>query len=794
MSYVVRKVGGGVFNPKAMCISKDSAYLFVACGCQINIYALPDLAEIDTITTHKSHITSLVCDSDYLISSDDSGMIFWHKFTGMTVIEKKPTVEFDAGYPIERLILRNGKLFYIFFHRRLFWCVEYNNEESIFMIDNEMQKSFIKKLHEGSYLQGKNPIRFTTLDGFDINEQANSILLVDKCKIHVYNFETGEMEMYPNPVAVHYARFRGNKEVIAFLANGMMFVYGNRKIPIRDHWHYACPNAFVYNDTTIISGGFEGVLTFYNQNTHRHDHLPRLGITIEGLALSSNGRFITVIFDKNMLAVVDASAANHAVISDISNVIGNVSFSNGKLISIRKPNLVQIFDCNTGKYITQQQVSSYNSNVPLTAVELSKEYMITVETSGGKADPKLTIGGQVSMNHKRPRANKPAHDFAYEKLLLRERYSAMRQIKKIKYGKAEDITLLNEENKNIEREGNPLIKDPDAADTVDYSEIKIWRIADDKFEFEQSFRAIGKTANPISMHPTLRLFTVVVSHELQVWKRSSDTDMWEMFRSSHLPIIPSSLVWSSDGTILVAQYAKRVDLMNAETLEIIAEHSVDALVNTVKFISDCEIAIQSTLGVAIYDLRTLSESKMIFAQAACADASDGAFVFVLNKQQPVVVLYDNGQMFSWQVPALAPINKVAITRVGSLCRITCVDDDYFIWGIDEFGLEQKEKSRPLIITPPKPRNEAKKAVKLAIVVDKKKELEELYSAPSHQIMRIEMLCDAFSRILLEPRKKHEAASIPVKIEQEIDADSLKATEYSISDISEMREEMRKAFN
>lgn len=792
MSYVVRKVGGGVFNPKAMCISCDSAHLFVACGCQINIYSLPELQEIDIITTHKSHITSLVCNDSFLISGDDSGMIFWHKMSGITIIEKQPKVQFDAGYPIERLILRGDKLFYIFFHRRLFWCAEYCEEnQSIFLVDNELQKSFIKKLHEGSYLQGKNPVRFTTLDGFDINEDATSILLVDKCKIHYYNFVTGEREMYPNPVAVHYARFRGEREIIAFLANGMMFIYGSRKTPIRDHWHYACPNAFVFNDTSIISGGFEGVLTFFNQNTHRHDHLPRLGITIEGLALSNNGRFISVVFDKNMLACVDAS--NHSVRSDVSNPIGTISFSNGKLISIRKPNLVQIFDCNTGKYVSQLQISSYNSNVPLTSVELSKEYLITVETSGGKAEPKLTIGGQVSMNHKRPRANKPAHDFAYEKLLLRERYSAMREIKKIKYGKIDDLTAISEENKNAEREGNPLIKDPDAADTVDYSEIKIWHLVDDKYELEQSFRAIGKTAHPISMHPTLKLFTVVVSHELQVWKRSTDTDMWEMFRSCHLPIIPNALIWSADGTILIAQYAKRIDLLNAETLQIITTHSVESLVSTVRFISDCELAVHHATGIAIYDLRSLSETKMIFAQAECADATENAFVFVLNRAMPVVVLYDGGEMFSWQIPSLAPIKKISVSRASSLCRITCIDEDFFMWNIDEFGIESKTKPRPLVIQQPKPQQK-KAAAKISVTADRRHEIQEILSAPSHQVMRIEMLCDAFLGALLEKRKRHEASSVPVRIETEDDSEHLAATVYEQKDIMDMREEMRKAFN
>ena len=784
MSYIVRKIGGGVFNPRTMCISRDSSHLFVALGCQISVFHLPDLEEVETITTHKAHVTSIVCDEENLISADRDGFIYWHKLNGISIVEKNPAKEFQAAYPIEKLILRSKKLFYIFFSKRLFWCMEFDNEQnSIFRVNTETQKVLVSTLHPGLILQGIQPVRFNTLDGFDINEDATTAVIADKCKLHIYNFAEKRDTIYPNPFPIMITKFRGD-QVVTFLQNGMMFIYGTeRRTPVRDHWHYACPNDFAFTDTTVVSGGFEGVLNFYDEVRHTHQHVARLGITIEGIQITPNNRYVVVQFDKNMLGVIDASAANHSMLSSASNIVGDVHFSNGKLVAIRKPNLVQLFDCSTSKPLVQLQVSSFNSNVPLTACEVGEEYMITVETCGGKEQPKLTISAQVIMNHKKPQANKAAHDFAYDKLLLKDRYSAMKAIKRIKYGNNEEENAIDDQA--IEREGNPLVKDPDATNIVDYSEIKIWKHGNDgKYNLEQSFRCIGKTANPIAIHPNLHIFAVVISHDLQVWRRS-ESDMWEMWRSSLLPIIPQQLIWSPDGTILCAQYAKRIDLIDAETLSVVATHQLESLVSMSRFISDCEIAIQTNLGIHIFDIRSLSESKVIFAQASCSDASDRAFVFVLNKQQPVVVLYDDGKMVSWQVPALAPIKQVHVQRQGERCLITALDEDNFMWGINEFGIEEKIKMRPMTISAPKPR-ETKKQQKISMKTDHIAEITELFKVPSHQVyMQIE---EAFFDIVLPRKAAKGVTNIPVSIDSiEKDEEVEEAVSYSNADLAEMRQ-------
>lgn len=785
MSYVVRKIGGGSYNPKAMCTSCDNCHLFIACGCQINIYHIPGLEELDTITTHKAHVTAIVCNKEYLISADCEGNIYWHKFNSLTIIDKEPFREFHCEFPIERLLLRSDKLFYVYFNKKLFWLIEYENgNESLFRVNSETQKILIENLHQSVVLSGIQPLRFTTLDGFDINEEATTAAIVDKCKLHIFDFSTGKHEVHPTQTPIAYVRFRNNSQAVTFLANGQMFIYGGKgRTPVRDHWHYACPNSFAATDTTVISGGFEGVLTFYNELRHCHEHVPRLGISIEGIALTPSNNYVCVQFDKNMLAVVDATG-NHSLIASRSLITGNIHFTEGKLISIRQPNLVQIFDCKTSNVMNQLQVSSFHSNVPLTGCEVGDEYMITVETAGIKAEPKLTVKGMVTMIHKKPIANKQAHDIAYEKALLKDKYSAMKAIKRIKYGNKDEEEEAIVDDGTVEREGNPLMKDPDATNSAEYSEIKIWHLVNNKYQLEQSFRCIGKTAQPISIHPTLKVFAIVISHELQIWKRA-DNEMWEMTRSTHLPIIPHALRWSKDGTILVAQYNKRIDLMDAETLSVAATHQLESIISVAKFINDFEIAIQTKLGVHIFDIRTLTETKIIFAQSTCGDITENAFVFVLNKQQPVVVLYDEGKMVSWQVPTLAPVKGVHIIRVNGRCAITAVDEDNFLWGIDEFGFEEKKPAIALTITAPKPR-QIKKLAKAAIKTDHVAEIAELLKVSSHQIY--DGIEEAFFEIVLASRTRQEAASIPVKIEETTDETvPIDASTYTPVEINDMRQ-------
>ena len=785
MSYVVRKVGGGTFNPNAICFSPDERYLFVACGSQINIYSLPDLTETDTIISHNSHISCLACDNDHLISSDCSGNILWHKFNDLTILDKNPINSFQCENPIEKILIRNNRLFYIYFKHRLFWVEEYNNSECIFNISTEVQSSFIKKLHPGLILNGINPFRFVCLDAFDINNECNSICVGDRFKLHIHNFETNTRKTIPNPKNVMICRFRNNGDVISILANGMLFIHGNHP-DIRDHWHFICPNSLAFNNTFIYTGGFEGVLTILNDKTHRHEFLPRLGITIEGLSLSYQSSYLAAVIDKNILALIDP--ASKVVREYITNIVEDVSFFNNIIMSLRKPNLIQFFDSKTSKIIEQLQVSSYNSVIPITSLEINEKFLVTIETSGFKSQPSLTLRGQVSLNHKRPRANKPAHDYAYEKLLFHDKYSEMKGIQKLKMKTDENIDeIIYQDFSKIELEGNPLVKDKDASNSVLYSEIKIWTRIDNKFVIDQSFRIIGKFVSCLSMHPNLDLFTIIVSHELQIWKRT-ERDMWEMFKSTKLSIIPNNIKWSPDGTILILLYDRFIDIFDSEKLKSLEIYYPKSQLISIFFYSDYEIILHTKVGISIFDLRTLIESKQIFAQTTLCSSKDKSISFVINKNNPIIILSEKNEMKSWILPTNCSIRALHLLKENDNSRIICIDQDNFIWSIDQYGLIEKSKPKNLTLTLPKPKNIQINKKTEEILINKIPEIQSLFNLTSHQILNIQNLSSALFDILLEQRSQKESSFVPIKLENFNNNmfEDIPLIEYSTKELLEMR--------
>ena len=117
MGFVVRRVGGGTFNPRAMCFSPDERFLFVGCGVLVNIYALPNFTLVDQRAVHQDEITSIVCSEIGVVSGDRKGVILFFKYNEMTIIEKTP---YDTRVPME---LRTVLIFEFLFDSKMFGIV-----------------------------------------------------------------------------------------------------------------------------------------------------------------------------------------------------------------------------------------------------------------------------------------------------------------------------------------------------------------------------------------------------------------------------------------------------------------------------------------------------------------------------------------------------------------------------------------------------------------------------------------------------------------------------------------------
>jgi hypothetical protein len=773
MSFVVRRVGGGTFNPHTLCFSPDDRFLFVACGPIITIYQVPDLTFFDHRSSHKSDVVALTCSAHSLISGDRNGVILFHNFNEITGVDKAPSRVIEHTEPIEKLFVRQDKVFFVFYRQKLFWFVELDSPNSLFLISHNLQKQLCD-LREHQNANVPTWLRFPALDAFDVDESGNVVVVGDECKVHIYDFATQTKSDHNMYQPARICRFRGS-DVCIFTQSGSLHQIGAR--PFKDHWHFVCPNSMVADSTTVYSGGFEGVLIVWRQALNRHSFMPRLGMTIEALALTSNFAFIAAVVDKNMLAMIDCGVLT--VRHFVSHPFGDVFFSQQSLVSIRRPNLIQFFDSKSGQLTNQLLVSSYNSTVPVTAVDLSETYLVTVETSGGNPPPELTMAQQSEYNHIVPHGNLEVAKASYLAMLTQRRREEMLQMMKLRYV-ARSAGEAAVEETPLTIEGNPLVHDRQPHNPVSYSELKIWSKSSQSYEIEQSFRIIGKPVNALRLHPQFAIFAVAVERELQFWKLSTK---WQLWKSATLREIPQTCFWSPDGSILVIQFANRLAFFDIEIGDVIADKQFNCGIVSATFARDIEIVVSLENGVACFDVRSFSVSTHYFARPDCIAACSVGFAFAVNGSQPCIVLSAGGDMKSWQLPTVKRICAIHITTDKTGIRISAVDEANFIWSVDEYGAIEEREVRLTTIAPARVEKREPRE-KVAVKLDRTREILDLLSFPSHQIPKIGELCPALFAILIDPPLQTEVTSTVIPqleediVDEEIDALTLAAPELA----------------
>ena len=779
MSFVVRRVGGGTFNPRAMCFSPDERFLFVACGSLIEIYALPNFNLVDHRTSHKADVTAIVCSESSVISGDRNGVILFHRYNEITIIDKTPSERYEHSRPIEKLMVRGGALYFVHFEKRMFCLNEYGNDHSKFKVTKELQKSLCD-MHDSLVRSEPVMLRFPALDPFDIDASGRVVVVGDECKLHVFDFGTNKRKDYNLQQPARICRFRG-LDVLVFTRNGFCMQFGEKGFS--DHWHFVCPNDVVFDSSRIYSGGTEGVLMILHQNINRHMFLPRLGLTIEGLALSARSSFISAVVDKNILALIDCD--NQSVRKSYSNLYGDVAFYGDIIASVRKPNLVQFFSAKSGRLIEQLQISTYNTRVAISAFALTEHYLVTVETKEGRPDPALTIAQQVDYNHVQPHGDRHVATDAYLNMLTRRKFDEKRKIMKMRYVAIQ----AEEEPERFEKkaiEGNPLVHDRQATESVAYSEVKIWTRNDTEntWEMEQSYRILGRSVEVIAVHPRFPLYCMVIGKELEVWKLSSK---WVMWKTCKLGDSPAQLYWSPDGSILVVQYRNRLEFIAVEEMDVVATKQFEHEVLSISFVDDCVIVVHVKNGVALFDLRSLSVTEMMFVQPNYMHAAKGCVVFVVNRAQPKVVLYEDGAMKSWQLPTESDARAIHVLKDKGGIMITVIDDDNFIWSVEQYGsIETHEVSIPTI-SRGKPQ-EIVPSVPIALEEDKTQQIMDILEFPSHQIPKSEKLCETVFDIVLKKREEPEATTVHLEcgeIEEEVEVPVVRITPHDLNQLKQM---------
>jgi hypothetical protein len=514
---------------------------------------------------------------------------------------------------------------------------------------------------------------------------------------------------------------------------------------LKDHWHFVCPNAVAFDSVTIYSGGFEGVLVVYRTSLNRHAYLPRLGLTIEALALAPNSAFIAAITDRNILALVDCALPS--LRASVCHPFGDHIFHNGQIISVRRPNLVQFFDSRTGNITEQLQTSSFNATVPITAIDFRPGLLVTVETSDLQPADELTMAQQSNLVHVRPHAS----------------------------------SFLPRPRPQPPRAGvNTLLHDCDSA--VFYCELKIWGSLDNKgFEVEQSVRVAGRPIHCVAIHPQLAVVAVGVGHDLQIWRRAG---RWRLWRCLIAREDLYGLAWSPDGSVLLARFARRVAFCDLERF--VREVEFDDVVNA-SFMSDYEVLVRTRTALTVFDLRSLSPVRRLFVAADCADARGGAAAFVVNRKQPTVVLISGDAARSWQLPTESVVNCVHVTNDKFGIRIVAVDEENVIWSIDQFGAPQEEQPNfTTIIRAPRKQPAVVPAV-VEIKVNRTQQILNMLAVPSHLVPRIDDLCHAVFALLIEEKRRDEGKDVVVGADEILELDEVRAVSLNPVEMNRLKQ-------
>lgn len=160
--------------------------------------------------------------------------------------------------PSKKILFRNGRILVIYYKRDSFWIEELNPSDSLFLFSNETQKKILKFNKLPNINDEKRPFRFPSLDGFDVNQNADMIIFAHHQKCHLFNLITSEHEIHQYNHHIKICRFR-TKDYFIFLESGECILFSEGK-SIRNHWHYSSPISVTFTDRIIYSGGFEGVL------------------------------------------------------------------------------------------------------------------------------------------------------------------------------------------------------------------------------------------------------------------------------------------------------------------------------------------------------------------------------------------------------------------------------------------------------------------------------------------------------------------------------------------------------
>ncbi|KAJ2808931.1 NET1-associated nuclear protein 1 [Coemansia guatemalensis] len=422
----LKLVSGGLLTNDPIVFSRDSSLFYLAKDNAVAVYNVQNGEMVQNFSAHRttggmyrSSIKAIVVDhSDeegrrvYTFSADHRARL-WDADTGelLSVWELGALPLYAVADPT---------------HPGRFYCA-LRRQKIKSKAGDKVRYSVARVTLEGGSVETEELFRLTNILGLAVRSDGRWVAAYSNFRVHV-------AFLRPAGVVQHMWRMTERVSAVAFhptepvLAVGdwrgrIMFWFcvdetreqdtEDREIIRRPHhWHAHRVNAIAFTeDGTMLSGGEEGVLVFWQLLTDSRDYLPRLGSDIVGISVSPDQMSYAVLLRDNTIRIF--SAVNHSLVSSLqglkfaergmaletqsrsvqdqrmARLLDDDPFTTGlvvhpathSLVLNGEPGHLQVFNHLNDRHLTSIEVASFNRVSGTSASRVSRPHVDLVQYS-----------------------------------------------------------------------------------------------------------------------------------------------------------------------------------------------------------------------------------------------------------------------------------------------------------------------------------------------------------------------------------------------------------------------------
>ncbi|KAJ2079957.1 NET1-associated nuclear protein 1 [Coemansia sp. RSA 988] len=422
----LKLVSGGLLTNDPIVFSRDSSLFYLAKDNAVAVYNVQNGEMVQNFSAHRttggmyrSSIKAIVVDYSeeggrrvYTFSADHRARL-WDADTGelLSVWELGAQPLYAVADPT---------------HPGRFYCA-LRLQKKRSKAGDKIRYTVARVTLEGESAQKEELFRVTNILGLAVRSDGQWVAAYSKFRVHL-------AFLRPAGVVQHMWRMTERVSAVAFHPTEPVLAVGDWRGRImfwfcvdetseqdtedRDiirrphHWHAHRVNAIAFTESgTMLSGGEEGVLVFWQLLTDSRDYLPRLGSDIVGISVSPDQMSYAVMLRDNTIRIF--SAVNRSLISSLqglkfaergvkmetqsrslqdqrmARLLDDDPFTTGlvvhpathSLVLNGEPGHLQVFNHLNDRHLTSIEVASFNRVSGTSATRVSRPHVDLVQYS-----------------------------------------------------------------------------------------------------------------------------------------------------------------------------------------------------------------------------------------------------------------------------------------------------------------------------------------------------------------------------------------------------------------------------